>query len=173
MTVTQQLTQSRDFRQNYLCDFHLWNLSAWKQMLLSCWLISEKICNSTFKTKHEIWIWKVGWTRGYHNIVSTKGKTKMEEKSQILIITVNEGKRLEKAHSYPPTHCSCRGRPYWPPPCKLLCSYSDSCSCSRCHLARCNNRQQLLGLYWQSNGAVTSIISLIPGREASKEYELC
>jgi hypothetical protein len=31
-TVTQQLTKSRDFRQNYLCDFHFCSLSACTQL---------------------------------------------------------------------------------------------------------------------------------------------
>ncbi len=37
MTVTRQLTKSREFRQNYLCDFHLRDASAFR--LYSIWFI--------------------------------------------------------------------------------------------------------------------------------------
>ena len=35
MTMTQQLTKSRDFRHNYLCDFHLCNLQYLCNLRLS------------------------------------------------------------------------------------------------------------------------------------------
>ncbi len=49
-TVTRQLTKSQDFRQSYLCDFHLWTLCTLKIL----WYFLETYSNIPLTTKSVI-----------------------------------------------------------------------------------------------------------------------